>query len=288
MKVWITGATGLAGRAVTKVLEKSHEVIASGFSRTGGKIHKVDLTSSSNVEAFLAEHKPDVVIHMAAERKPDVCDNKQEQTKALNVSASRSLAQLCKKHNSWLLYFSTDYVFDGKNPPYFPDSKPNPLNFYGETKLAGEQVVSEEHPDSCILRVPVLYGHVESLDESAVSTIAKGLLTDGPVNADHWAIRFPTLVDDIGLVIGKMLEKKPSGIYHFSGEESMTKYEITKIMGDALGKSTDHVSGSEGTPGGAPRPKDCQLDMTKLKEGGFYVKPTSIKNIIGNILKEHL
>jgi len=85
-----------------------------------------------------------------------------------------------------------------------------------------------------------------------------------------------------------MLEKTPSGIYHFSGEESMTKYEITKIMGDALGKSSDHVSGSEGTPGGAPRPKDCQLDMTKLTEDGFYVKPTSIKDVIWDILKEHV
>ena len=90
------------------------------------------------------------------------------------------------------------------------------------------------------------------------------------------------------LVIEKMLEKTPSGSYHFSGEESMTKYEITKIMGDALGKSYDHVSGSEGTPGGAPRPKDCQLDMTKLKDDGFYVKPTSIKDVIGDILREHV
>ena len=288
MKVWITGATGLAGRAVTKVLEKSHEVVASGFSRTGGKIFKVDLTSESEVESFLKEHQPNAVIHMAAERKPDICDNKQEQTKALNVAASRSLAKFCKRHNCWLLYFSTDYVFDGQKPPYFPDSKPNPLNFYGETKLAGEKVVTEEHSESCILRVPVLYGNVESLDESAVTTIANGLFKEGPVSADHWAIRFPTLVDDIGLVIEKMLEKKPSGIYHFSGEESMTKYEITKIMGEALGKSSDHVSGSEGTPGGAPRPKDCQLDMTKLKEDGFYVKPTSIKDVIGNILREHV
>ena len=288
MKVWITGATGLAGRAVTKVLEKSHEVLAGGFSRSGDNIYKVDLTSESAVEEFLKEHRPDAVLHLAAERKPDICDNKQEQTKALNVSASSSLAKLCKKYDCWLLYFSTDYVFDGQNPPYFPDSKPNPLNFYGETKLAGEEVVLEENPQSCILRVPVLYGYVEDLDESAVTTIAKGLFKTEPVKADHWAIRFPTLVDDIGLVIEKMLEKKPSGIYHFSGEESMTKFEITKIMGDALGKSYDHVSGSEGTPGGAPRPKDCQLDMTKLKENGFYVKPTSIKDVIGDILKGHV
>lgn len=288
MKVWITGATGLAGRAITKVLEKSHDVLKSGFSRTGDGVHKVDLTSESAVDAFLQEYKPDAVIHLAAERKPDVCDNKQDQTKALNVAASKSLAQLCKKHKSWLLYFSTDYVFDGQNPPYFPDSKPNPLNFYGETKLAGEEVVTEEHPGSCILRVPVLYGFVEDLDESAVTSIAKGLSKEGSVSVDHWAVRFPTFVDDIGLVLEKMLEKKPSGIYHFSGEEAMTKYEITKIMGDALGKSYSHVSGSDAAPGGAPRPKDCQLDMAKLKDDGFYVKSTSIKAIIGNILKEHL
>ena len=288
MKVWITGATGLAGRAVTKVLEKSYDVLPTGFSRTSGNILKVDLTSEQEVRSFLEEHKPEAVLHLAAERKPDVCDNKQEQTKALNVSASRILAKLCKEYDCWLLYFSTDYVFDGQNPPYYPDSEPNPLNFYGETKLAGEKVVLEEHDESCILRVPVLYGIVENLDESAVTSIAKGLLKTEEVKADHWATRFPTLVDDIGLVIEKMLEKKPSGVYHFSGEEAMTKFEITQIMGDALGKSYDHVSGNDSAPGGAPRPKDCQLDMTKLKEDGFYVKPISIKNVIGDILKEHL
>lgn len=288
MKVWITGATGLAGRAVTKVLEQSHDVIPTGFSRTGGKVLKVDLTCEEDIKSFLEEHQPEAVIHLAAERKPDVCDNKQEQTKALNVAASESLARLCKEHNCWLLYFSTDYVFDGQNPPYYPDSNPNPLNFYGETKLAGEEVVKVEHPSSCILRVPVLYGFVESLDESAVTSIAKGLLKTEAVTTDHWATRFPTLVDDLGQVINKMLEKKPSGIYHFSGEEAMTKFEITKIMGDALGKSYEHVSGSESAPGGAPRPKDCQLDMTKLKDDGFYVKPTSIKSIIADILREHI
>ena len=288
MKVWITGATGLAGRAVTKVLEASHDVLPTGFSRISGNVLKVDLTSELEIKAFLEEHKPDAVLHLAAERKPDVCDNNQEQTKALNVSASRSLAKLCKEHGAWLLYFSTDYVFDGQNPPYCPDFQTNPLNFYGETKLAGEEVVLEEHPQACILRVPVLYGYVESLDESAVTSIAKGLLKTEDVKVDHWATRFPTLVDDLGLVLDKMLSKTPAGVYHFSGEEAMTKYEITKIMGDALGKGYEHVSGSESAPGGAPRPKDCQLDMTKLKEAGFYVKPTSIKDVIGDILKEHV
>ena len=288
MKVWITGASGLAGRAVRKVLEKSHEVIPTGFSRTGDGVLKVDLTCEEEVEAFLKEHQPEAVIHLAAERKPDVCDNKQEQTKALNVAASKSLARLCKENNCWLLYFSTDYVFDGQHPPYVPDSKPNPLNFYGETKLAGEEAVKVEYPSSCILRVPVLYGWVETLDESAVTSIAKALLKTEAVQTDHWATRFPTLVNDLGLVIDKMLTKKPAGIYHFSGEEAMTKFEITKIMGDALGKSYEHISGSDSAPGGAPRPKDCQLDMTKLKEDGFYVKPTSIKAVIGDILKEHI
>lgn len=288
MKVWITGATGLAGRAVTKVLEESFEVMPTGFSRTGGRVLKVDLTSSQEVESFLDEYQPEAVIHLAAERKPDVCDNKKEFTESLNVEATKLLAEQCQKRNIWLLYFSTDYVFDGQNPPYFPDSETNPLNFYGQTKLAGEKVVQEVCPGAAILRVPVLYGWVEDLDESAVTTIAKGLLKSDPVKADHWAIRFPTLVDDIGKVVGKMLGKKPSGIFQYSGKEPMTKYEITEIMAEALGKSCDHVSGSEGTPGGAPRPKDCQLDVTKLKEQGFYVEPTSIRDVIGDILKAHV
>jgi dTDP-4-dehydrorhamnose reductase len=288
MKVWITGASGLAGKAVTAALGKSYDVISSGFTRTSDKIQAVDITSEEAVENFFKEHLPEALIHLAAERKPDICENNHELTTAINVEASRRLARLSKQYNCWLLYMSTDYVFDGTQAPYKPDSTPNPLNFYGETKLKGELAVQEENETACILRVPVLYGYVEEIGESAITVICKTLLSSNSTKIDHWAKRFPTLVDDIGEVIVKMLKVKPAGVFHYSGNEAMTKYDIVRLMANVLGLSADHISGDPNEPGGAPRPQDCQLDVECLNEIGCYVEPRSIKDTIGGILKPHI
>ena len=288
MKVWVTGASGLAGRAVTVELEKNHEVLGTGFSRTTDKIQAVDLTSEKAVKNFFEEHRPDAVVHLAAERKPDICENNHGLTTSINVEASRRLARLAKEYGSWLLYFSTDYVFDGSAAPYEVDDQANPLNFYGETKLAGEKAVQEENAQAAILRVPVLYGYVETLGESAITTICKSLLSDRPVKIDHWATRFPTFVNDLGRVIANMLEVTPAGIYHYSAAEAMTKYETVMIMGETLGLSVAHITGDTEKPGGAPRPMDCQLSVSALKNIDCYVEPSSLRSVIRDILHSHV
>ena len=288
MKIWITGASGLSGRAVTKILSESFDVFASGFSRLGEGLSKVDLTSETEVERVFMDVEPDAVIHLAAERNPDVCENNHLKTVKLNVESSRRLASLCKKYNSWLLYMSTDYVFDGSNPPYEVDDKTRPLNFYGDSKLKGEEAVLSELSSACILRVPVLYGGVENLGESAVTSIAKSLLSKEEVSVDHWAIRYPTLVDDVGRTIEMMLKVLPSGIFHYSASESMTKYEILKIMASELNLPFDHAKPVPGKPAGAPRPYNCQLSVSALKEIDCYAQPTSISTVIGEILSKHI
>ena len=268
MKVWITGATGLCGRAVTKVLKENFDVTPTAFSRAQGDVFKLDLTSEVEVRAFFETHKPDALVHLAAERKPDICENQKDVTDSLNISATQRLAQLTKEFNCWFLYLSTDYVFDGSQPPYFPDSKANPLNYYGVSKLRGEEVTIEENSNAAVLRVPVLYGDVEELGESAITSIAKLLSSTSEAKVDHWATRFPTLVYDIAQVIEKMLLGKPAGIFHYSGEEAMTKYETAKIMAELLGIESGHLVAEPNQTGSALRPKNAQLDTAKLKDAG--------------------
>ena len=288
MKVWITGATGLCGRAVTKLLRKSYDVVPTAFSRAEGDILKVDITSKDQVRAFFKEHSPDAVIHLAAERKPDICENKKDVTDSLNVEATKFLAEQCKENNSWFLYLSTDYVFDGANPQYLPDSKPNPLNYYGESKLKGEIETLKANESATVLRVPVLYGEVEELGESAVTTIFNLLKKQQEARVDHWATRFPTLVDDIAKVIAKMLNGKPSGTFHYSGETALTKYETALLMGQLMNVCTDQLIAEPNQTGTALRPKNAQLDTASLKAAGFYVKPTEPKDVLTTILTPYL
>ena len=177
-RVLITGGSGLLGRAILKLFSNSDqwEVLGLAHSRTTGALKRVNLLDFEEAKRVVKEFKPHVLIHSAAERRPDVVENNEEACIKMNVGVTEILALTINELNSglempehFMLYISTDYVFDGKSPPYKPLDKPNPLNKYGKSKLAGEQVMLKSHPGGGILRVPILYGNVEYLKESAVT-----------------------------------------------------------------------------------------------------------------------
>ncbi len=148
MKVLLTGASGLLGRAVhSQCNEKGYDTKALAFTRSdpAKQLVKLDLTDSAAVEACLKDFRPDVVIHTAAERRPDVVEKDPTASHAINVDAPASIATIASKLDKvpLLINISTDYVFDGSKPPYKVDDAPNPLNAYGVSKLQGERAVAE-------------------------------------------------------------------------------------------------------------------------------------------------
>ncbi len=148
----------------------------------------------------------------AANRFPDKCNNDPEGTRALNITASASLAKLCAANSIILIYISTDYVFPGTegDAPYQTNSTPKPPNLYGETKLEGEKAVLSEFEKAgkagwgVVLRVPVLYGEAETPSESAVNVLMEAVQkaqdADANIKVDHWSIRYPTNTEDVGRV----------------------------------------------------------------------------------------
>ncbi|WP_234401182.1 dTDP-4-dehydrorhamnose reductase family protein [Pseudoalteromonas sp. T1lg23B] len=236
-KIMITGATGLLGRTLYNTLKNEFAVIGTGFSRAKKPILPLDLSDHQAVTAFLECHKPTVLVHAAAERKPDVCENSPEQTIALNVAASAFLATECAKRHIRLLFVSTDYVFDGHDAPYLESAVTNPVNLYGKTKQQAEQAVLAASPLHSVIRIPVLYGDVATLSESAVTVIATQLKADAQTSHDNWAIRYPTHVEDIAFTLRDLI-KQPSelgGIFHISDVQAMTKYQMAQVMAQILG-----------------------------------------------------
>ncbi|QFU21191.1 SDR family oxidoreductase [Shewanella eurypsychrophilus] len=278
-KIMITGATGLLGRAVKSQLEKvtEHQVIATGFSRAQAGIYKLDLTHADEIAQFIAQHKPDVIVHCAAERRPDVSEQNPSAALALNVSATKALAETAKKHGAWVIYISTDYVFDGTEPSYSESDMPNPVNFYGESKWKGEQALLKASNEFAVLRLPILYGRVEQVSESAILVLLNQLMDKQTQEVDHWAVRSPTSTQDIAQAIEKMIELKLnhidlSGIYHFSGTETMSKYQMLLSLGEILGHSTQHLKSVSEPTDSAKRPKDCTLICDRLAKLGIQSK----------------
>ncbi len=274
--IWITGATGLLGRALYKTFSKhfTGRTLGTGFSRAQDPITKLDLLDSESVQEFYQKHSPKFILHSAAERRPDISENNPDFTNKLNVETTRQLAQLAKENDAWIIYLSTDYVFDGTTPPYQAGDFPNPLNHYGKSKLEGENAIRAITDNFAILRVPILYGEVENWAESAVTSIALALQQDPIPPLDHWATRYPTHVEDVASLCLQMVEYKTleegfRGIFQWSGNEPFTKYEMACAMAPALDIDPDNISPNPEPTQGAPRPEDCCLDTFELDSLGF-------------------
>ena len=285
MKILITGASGLLGRSLMVSLaalaDAPGELIGTAYSRLTPPLQKLDLTDAAAVRQAFATYSPELIVHSAAERRPDVVDGDPATAERLNVAATRLLAELAAARGARFIYLSTDYVFDGQAPPYAVDAEPAPLNAYGRMKLAGEDAVRAAYSTLgdgafAILRIPILYGRVESLAESPVTELAARILEGRAFKAEDWAMRYPAHTDDVAravaLIAGRLMQSTPliaGGTYHFAGGEQLTKYAMAQLIARELGADTRLIEPDPRPPAGAPRPKDCRLDASRLESLGF-------------------
>ncbi|KAL8693195.1 MAG: hypothetical protein Q9218_001939 [Villophora microphyllina] len=306
---FVTGATGLLGRQVIRAFDRAGwTVVGSGFSRAKPpSVLKVDLEDQNAIEAALDEtNSPEptqnsfiltirnthllILCPGAANRFPDKCDADPDGTRALNIAASRRIAQAARSRSILIIYISTDYVFAGKpsEAPYEADATPNPTNLYGQTKLAGEKAVLEVCENTglgIILRVPVLYGHAETPAESAVNVLVdavwKAQEKEAHVSMDDWSLRYPTNTEDVArvlvdlathyLVVDEARVAMPK-VLQFSSEQRYTKFQMCQTFAEILGLPLNGMIAQSGAPGGsALRPYDTHLSTKALKDLGIDV-----------------
>lgn len=274
-RVLVTGASGLLGRHLMQEFRrKGWTTQGLAFSRAKDELIKVDLTDKTAVEDIFKSFKPSVVINCAAERRPDVVEGDPSKYEHINVTVPLTLAELCTKFGAFLLHISSNSVFDGTNAPYKPTDKTNPLNVYAEHKVAAEECI-KKFPRYAILRVPVLYGRLESVDESSITKLLGSVKNSSQrTEVSDYELRFPTHCDDVALVCRQMAEyclQNPtwSGIFHWSNEECFTKFAIAKIIAELFNLPSDHLVGNKQPSAGAKRPVNCQLDCSDLKALGF-------------------
>jgi dTDP-4-dehydrorhamnose reductase len=279
-RVAVIGASGLVGRAVMRELSgcAGWLVVGTAHRRADGRNAALDIRDAAAIDAFIAHCAPDAIVIAAAERRPDVCERDPAHARALNVDAVRTIASAAQRRRTWVLSISTDYVFDGTRPPYRIDDAPCPLNAYGRSKLEGERALEQATDLGCVLRLPLLFGHIVDWRESAVTSLAPAVAASAAPNApaavmDAWAIRYPTFTGDVAYVIRQMLERHAAGealcgIAHWSGAEPMAKFEIATRIARALdvgARIEPQYTSAEATP----RPRDCHLDSSRLETLGI-------------------
>jgi len=273
VRVLVTGASGLLGRQIMNEVDNGVWLVRGLYAtRASGNLVHCDLLDEGQIEDQFSEFAPDVVIHSAAERRPDVVFKQPEMARTLNIEVTCNIAEACRRHNAWLIFLSTDYVFDGLEPPYKTDAEPHPLSLYGEQKLAGEKICAEKSTSSTVLRVPLLYGPMEYYKESGVTSMYEEL-RKGMTKANHVQKRYPTYTCDVAKILRKIIEvhlsgkQSLSGIFHWQTNECFTKYDMVQVIGSIMDMETEatNIEACKSTPR-FPVPPDSRLDCSRLEQ----------------------
>jgi dTDP-4-dehydrorhamnose reductase len=229
MKTLIIGGSGFLGSALAE--SKDLGEIHSTFFTNPAKSHIfLDLSKRESIIDVLEKTKPDVVIHCGGLTDTDYCEKNKELALKVNVNGTKDLVN---SFTGKLIYFSTDYVFDGKNPPYDENAEPNPLNHYGKTKLMAEKVVLARG-ENLVVRVAGLYGINTENNKFLNRLMGKQI-----INAHSNLFSTPTYIDDIITNLPYLL--KTTGILHLTGKESVSRYNFVKKAADYLGFETEVI-----------------------------------------------
>jgi dTDP-4-dehydrorhamnose reductase/beta-phosphoglucomutase-like phosphatase (HAD superfamily) len=265
MKVMVCGASGLLGRDLCRFLcENNITYVGTYFSRPILNGIQINFENINDIVSALVEHDITVCVNCIVERQVDTCENNWSVTKKINIDMAANIAKACHKVNVHMVHISTDYVFDGKYAPYYPDSATNPLQNYGISKLISENRVTHNTKKYTIVRVPVLYSDTAvTLDENAVTLIGKKVLNRIlSAKEDNYSVRRPNYIPDFCHFLGDVIREKypPNRIYHFNNpHDNVTKYEMATMISTYLNKENRVLPIDEEPNDGVDRPRDTYL-----------------------------
>jgi len=268
----IIGKSGQLGAELINFCKKTKtDFVAFGS-------HTLNITDYIKVNETIGKIKPKIIINTAAFHVVPLCEKYPTQAFIVNSLAIGNLAKVAKKYNSKLVTFSTDYVFDGKKgKPYLETDSPNPLQVYGQSKLAGEQAALTVYPEGVyIIRTCGVYGGKsgsKSKKGNFVLTILKDAKAPWTLEISSEQIVNPTYAKHLAKATVGLLDLNPSpGVYHLTNEGSMSWYEFAKeIINYARLKNKIVPIDRKGKDGKIRRPEYSALANTKAKKLGIVL-----------------
>jgi len=272
MKLLITGASGLLGSDMRHSAELRKIACVKVAARPHEGFLQADIATPEGL-AKIAAQDWDAIIHTAAWRSPEACDQDPKGAFALNAFATGNLAALAAKRHAKFLYISTDYVFPGVKPPYSETDAPNPINTYGKAKLAGEQEAFKAKPNAAVLRIPFLFGWRAGVERCSLIVSALDAIKTGK-GVDDSIVRYPTCTQDVAEAAMLILERGSTGIHHFSFSDKLTRYKIAVCIAKLIGQDPAKVNRLSTPPSkDSDRPVDAHLSMQKLLDLGCPPPP---------------
>jgi len=285
-KVLVTGSAGLIGRQVTHDLIKENFDVYSCYNNEKpefGIPTYLNLSKSDGIVTVLYSVKPEIIIHLAAITDVDLCETQRDPAYLVNTKATQVLARESNKYNSFFVYMSTDYIFDGKNGMKNETDKPNPINFYGKSKLDGELALSDS---SSIIRTSTPFG-LHAKKKSFPLWIKENLESkkEIPVLVDQFTS--PTFVPNLSKMLIEVAIKQIRGIIHLTGSTRISRYEFARLIADKFSLDSSFLKPSKISEMKwiAQRPQDSSLNISKAIQI-LDNKPQTIENSLENFLNQ--
>ena len=292
MKILVTGASGLLGSRVAELaLSEGHEVYSAFNQHTinHGYPVRMDLTDLDSCRRVFENVRPEAVIHSAALTNVDLCEVEKETAWRINVYGTELIARLCKEFNCFMVFISTDYVFNGERGLYSEEDQPDPINYYGYTKLKAEEAVRGILNDYCIVRTSVIFGSKPAAGKINFALwILESLKQKRRINVVVDQINSPTLNTNLAEAILEILDRKLMGLYHIAGATPISRYDFACLLAEEfkLERELIQPTTSDKINWIAKRPKNASLNVAKAKRS-LKKKPLDIRDAI-RILREEL
>jgi len=295
MKILYTGANGLLGQKISAATPQysNHAFLATarGKNRTKNlgtaSYASMDITDRQEIENVLSEFRPDVIIHGAAMTHVDECEQHKELAYNLNVVGTQNIVDAAKELGAHVVHISTDFIFDGQDGPYNEEGIPNPVSYYGETKLQAEHIVQTVDSWS-ILRTVLVIGIAEDLSRSNIVLWAKGALEKAqPIRVVDDQFRTPTLAEDLAQGALLAATQRAQGIFNISGPDFMSIYELVESVAEHFGLSMATVTRVDSSTLNQPavRPPRTGFNISKAVENLGY-RPHSFKEALEIIAQQ--
>lgn len=266
MRILVIGSGGQVGGAVCAAAAAlGHEVSGADMKAAGARF-SLDLADDASVAGVFKEARPELTVLCSAMTYVDGCEKDPARARKLNAEAPGFVAGLCADGGSRLVYFSTEYVFDGRNGPYSETDPVSPISVYGRTKLEGEQRVLARLKDALSIRTTVVYSYARGGNNFIMQLMDKGGRGEEmKVPGDQYSN--PTYAPELaGFVLELALSGK-SGVYNVAGADRLNRYEFALKACEAFGLKNNFLKpvSTADLKQAAPRPLNAGLKMDKLR-----------------------
>ncbi|MBU3176430.1 SDR family oxidoreductase [Clostridium estertheticum] len=234
-KVLIIGASGFLGKEVCNVfqLDKNYETCGTYSKTKTDSFEYLDITELKSISRAFLKIRPDIVIVTAALTNVEYCETNREETYKINVLGIENLVKVSKQYKCRVIYISSEYVFDGVNGPYDEKDKVNPINYYGETKLQGEEIIQREVDDYLIVRTTVVYGW-DLNSKNFIMQLIKNFGKNKDMRVPMDQISSPTYCPNLSQMIKECCDKNISGILNLVGSDIIDRYSFAVNAAEIL------------------------------------------------------